>query len=95
MNNPFEEINARLSNIESLILDIKHKKDEDKHSDSDKLLTIKELLEILPERPAKQTVYGWVCSRKIPFEKYGSKLYFKKSIIEVWLNNGRKFNYLK
>lgn len=56
----------------------------------DKLLTISELREYLPEKPARQTVYGWVNNRKVPFEKHGSKLYFKVSDIDLWLANGRQ-----
>lgn len=55
----------------------------------DKLLTIHELQNYLPEKPARQTVYGWVNGRKVPFEKHGKFLYFRKSCIDKWLNNGR------
>jgi hypothetical protein len=59
-------------------------------ADQDKLLTLTELIEFLPDRPAKQTVYGWVNDRLIPFEKHGKKLYFRKSVIDLWLSNGRQ-----
>ena len=55
-----------------------------------KLLTLKELIDYLPEKPAKQTVYGWVNYKKIPFEKHGKKLYFRKSKIDRWLENARQ-----
>ncbi len=57
--------------------------------DTDKLMTLDELIEFLPEHPAKQTVYGWVNYRQIPFTKHGKYLYFRKSEIQNWLNNGR------
>jgi hypothetical protein len=58
--------------------------------ETDKLMTLDELIDFLPEHPAKQTVYGWVNYRQIPFTKHGKYLYFRKSEIETWLNNGRK-----
>ena len=58
--------------------------------DKDKLLTIDELIEYLPEHPARQTVYGWVNNRTIPYQKHGSRLYFLRSDIESWLAKGRQ-----
>jgi hypothetical protein len=61
-----------------------------KQKEQDKLLTIELLIEHLPEHPAKQTIYGWVNYRTIPYEKYGKRLFFRKSSIDFWLANGRK-----
>jgi len=58
--------------------------------ESDKLMTIEELIEFLPEKPAKQTIYGWVNDRLIRFQKHGKRLYFLKSNIDTWLCNGRQ-----
>jgi excisionase family DNA binding protein len=58
--------------------------------DKDSLLTIEELCDYLPGRPAKQTVYGWVNNRIIEFERHGKRLYFRKSVIDAWLKNGRQ-----
>jgi len=58
--------------------------------DQDYLMTIEDLRAYLPEQPARQTVYCWVFDRKIPFEKYGKRLYFRKSAIDTWLANGRR-----
>ena len=49
-----------------------------------------ELCEYLPDKPVKETVYGWVHKRTIPFNKRGKKLYFLKTEIDVWLKAGRK-----
>ncbi len=57
----------------------------------DFLMTVTELQTELPEHPAKQTIYGWVNNRKIPYEKHGKTLYFRKSEIDQWLRNGRKY----
>jgi len=48
-------------------------------------MDIDALCEYLPDKPAKQTVYGWVCKKTIPFHKKGKKLQFLKSEIDRWL----------
>ena len=58
--------------------------------ESDRLLTLPEFLDYLPDRPAKQTVYQWVWGRIVPYEKHGKRLYFRKSTIDKWLANGRE-----
>ena len=62
---------------------------------TNRFLTIDELIEFLPEHPAKQTIYGLVSNRKIPYEKHGKKLYFREFKIQEWLDNGRQMNHLK
>lgn len=59
------------------------------------LMSPEQLSDYLPEHPARQTIYGWVNNRKVPFEKHGRSLLFRKSLIDEWLNNGRQFNHLK
>jgi hypothetical protein len=63
---------------------------QNKTDDVDKLLDLNQLIEYLPERPAKQTIYCKVNDRRIPYEKHGKKLYFRKSIIDKWCDNGRQ-----
>ena len=58
--------------------------------EANKLLTLEELQKYLPENPAKQTVYGLVNDRLIPYEKHGKRLYFRQSNIDKWLSNGRQ-----
>lgn len=58
--------------------------------EQDYLMTLEELRLYVPEEPAKQTVYDWIFKRKIPFEKHGKRVYFRKSAIDVWLQNGRQ-----
>lgn len=58
--------------------------------DRDFLMTLEQLVDYLPEHPANQTVYGWVNDRKVPFEKHGKRLYFRKSTIDTWLDAGRQ-----
>ena len=56
----------------------------------DYLMTIEELRTYLPEQPAQQTVYDWIFKRKIPYEKFSKRLYFRKSSIDQWVANGRQ-----
>ncbi|NMC60244.1 MAG: hypothetical protein GYA51_12810, partial [Candidatus Methanofastidiosa archaeon] len=42
-------------------------------SEEDSLLSIEQLVNYLPEKPARQTVYGWVNTRRVPYEKYGKR----------------------
>ena len=56
----------------------------------DYLMTVEDLRDYLPESPARQTVYGWVNDRRIPFDKHGRRLYFRKSKIDKWISNGRQ-----
>lgn len=53
-------------------------------------LSIDELCEYLPDKPAKQTIYGYVSGNKIPFYKTGKKLRFLKAEIDNWLLVDRK-----
>ena len=53
-------------------------------------MTMKEFREFHPEHPAPTTVYGWVRNGLIPHYKKGKKLFFKRSEIEAWLNDGRQ-----
>jgi hypothetical protein len=57
--------------------------------DEDYLMSVEDLRAYLPENPARQTVYGWINGRRIPYEKHGKRLYFRKSKIDWWLANGR------
>lgn len=39
-------------------------------------MTVEELSAFLPEKPAVQTIYGWVSEEKIPYIKRGKRLFF-------------------
>ena len=58
--------------------------------EKDFLMTMDQLREYLHDNPARQTVYGWVNDRKIPCEKHGKRLWFRKSSIDNWQDNGRQ-----
>ncbi len=92
MTNPFEFIDARLSNIENLLIDLalNPKLNLDETQSNNDWLNLNELCEYLPDRPVKATVYGWVHAGIIPYSKGTKKLQFSKSEIDEWLKTGRK-----
>ena len=90
MTNPFETIDARLSNIENLLIDLKHKsKDGAIDSDSDQLLTIQQASELI--KLSVPTLYGYVSRNEIPFSKRpnSKRLWFSKKELTAWLSEGR------
>ena len=87
MNNPFDTIDARLSNIENLLLDLKNSNNENQ-PESDQLLIIEEAGEFL--HLSVPTLYGYVNRNEIPFSKKGKRLYFSKQELTAWIKTGRK-----
>jgi len=53
--------------------------------ESDRWFNLQELCSYLPDKPARQTVYGWIGQKLIPYHKKGKKLQFLKSEIDAWL----------
>lgn len=89
MNNPFEVIEARLSNIESLILDIKHKPSStEEKSQSDQLLTVDQAAKFL--NLTKPTIYSKVSKGELPYMKKGKRLYFSKDELLEYIKSGKK-----
>lgn len=56
----------------------------------DRWFNIEELCEYIPDKPARQTVYGWVCNHNVPYHKKGKKLQFLKSEIDQWLKSDKR-----
>ena len=89
MNNPFEVIEARLSSIENLILDLKHKPQTvDPTEQPEQLLTIQEAAEFLSL--TVPTIYSKVSKREIPCMKRSKRLYFSRTELLDYLKHGRK-----
>lgn len=55
-------------------------------------MTVEELSDFLPEKPAVQTIYGWVSDSLIPFIKRGKRLFFNRAAIIQWNLDGRPAN---
>ena len=91
MNNPFELLDARLSNIESLLLDLKHSANNlTPNPDKNDLLTIQQAGEFL--HLSVPTLYLKVSKSEIPVCKLpGSRrLWFSKQELTDWIKTGRK-----
>ena len=50
----------------------------------DQEMTVEELSDFLPEKPAVQTIYGWVSEERIPYIKRGKRLFFVRRAIIRW-----------
>ncbi len=72
----------KVNNLEELI-----RTSANTQPDEDIWFNLEALCNYLPDRPAKQTVYGWVFQKKIPYHKKGKKLQFLKSEIDEWLHS--------
>lgn len=89
MTNPFEVIDKRLSNIENLLLDIKHPPaskvlDESKEN----FLTITEAASFL--KISVNTIYSKVSRKELPSMKKNGRLYFSNLDLVNYLKSGRK-----
>lgn len=89
MQNPFDSINERLSNIENLLLDLKQKKQPivSQINTSD-ILTIQEAADLL--HLSVPTCYTKVSKRELPHTKKGGRLYFSRQELMTWLKQGRR-----
>ena len=90
MNNPFDVIEARLSTIETLLLDIKHTPSPQPNTGQQKQwLDLNELIEYDPEKRTKATWYSKISKGQIPYHKKGKKVFFLRTEIDQWLKEGR------
>lgn len=92
MENPFEQIDRRLSNIEQLLLAIKHSPVQSLLPPNvlPDLLSVKEAAKLV--NLAVPTIYGLVGRNEIPFHKrnHSKKLYFSRHELEDWIRQGRR-----
>ena len=88
MKNPFEILDLRLNNIESILLDIKHKPKKENESNDDNPLGIKDVAKLtgytLP------TLYGYCQRNEIPYHKKHNRLFFFKPEIIDWIKTGKQ-----
>lgn len=96
MNNPFEVIEARLSCIENLILDLKHPprdlghfpKNENPFKKEDELYNIQGAADFLHLKVP--TIYSKVSRGELKNMKRGKRLYFSKLDLIEYLEEGRR-----
>ena len=88
MINPFEILNERLANIETLLLDIKHKPEEEEKSEN---LTVKETAEVL--KVSEQSVHNYIKRGLIPALKMGRILLIKREDLDNALTEVKSLKY--
>jgi len=88
MKNPFEAIDVRLSNIETLLLDIKHKPKEKEKPEN---YTVKEASQLL--KVSEQSVHNYIKKGFIPAQKLGRILLIKRIDLEQSLNDVKSLRY--
>lgn len=88
MQNPFEFLDKRLTNIEDLLLSIKHGKDSLSDDNQKDILRIEDAMKLTGL--AKQTIYQMASSGRIPHVKKGRRLYFNRNELNEWLMSGAK-----
>lgn len=89
MNNPFEVLEERLSNIESLILNLKNTPIEQVGIvEKDELLTVQDTAKFLSL--TVPTVYTLISKGELPVMKRSKRCYFSKAELINYLKLGRK-----
>lgn len=85
MDNPFATLDARLTNIESLLLDLKHGQPKQVLPPPKRIVDLDGLLKARPYIGSKGTVYKKVSKGLIPHSKNGKRLIFDLQVIDEWL----------
>jgi excisionase family DNA binding protein len=88
MSNPFEILNERLANIETLLLEIKYKPEEDEKSEN---LTVKETAEFL--KVSEQSIHNYIKKGFIPAQKMGRILLIKRAELNEALTEVKSLKY--
>lgn len=84
--NEVSALRREISELKSLILSMKPATEKEPLPE---YLDIDELREYLPSKPARQTVYGLVSAKQIPFHKFNGKLFFNRQEVDAWLATKR------
>jgi excisionase family DNA binding protein len=89
MQNPFEALETRLNNIETLLLDLKHlPKEQGEQPQQDELLTVQDTAKFLSL--SVPTIYGLISKGELPVMKRSKRCYFSKVELINYLKQGRK-----
>ena len=88
MTNPFIEIDARLSNIENLLLDIKHKPKEDNLNEK---LSIQEVAKELSV--SEITVHNYIKKGILPATKIGRRVFISRTALNDALREVKSLKY--
>ncbi|MDR6845941.1 helix-turn-helix domain-containing protein [Flavobacterium granuli] len=86
-SNPFETIDQRLSNIENLLLDIKHSPKEE----TEKIFSVKELADYAGV--SELSIRNYISEGKIQAERIGRKILIRQSQFEKGLEEVKSLKY--
>ncbi|WP_244307320.1 helix-turn-helix domain-containing protein [Flavobacterium fluviatile] len=81
------KLHDKLEHLEKLILRISTTAEN-----KDELLNVEEVSNLLDLSVA--TIYSKVCSKEIPFNKKGKRIYFYKQELMEWIKSGRVKTYI-
>lgn len=89
MTNPFEAIDSRLSNIENLLLEIKHSPVQVNETSKPqvKIFRVKTAAEFLGI--AESTLYVLTSKKEVPFYKKNGRIYFMEADLIDYLKQAR------
>lgn len=87
MNNPFELLEARLLNIETLLLDIKHPK----QNTENKLYSVKELAKYAGV--SELSIRNYIKEGKIKAKQIGRRLFIEQTQFEKGLSEVKSLKY--
>ena len=80
------DLKEEVSGLKDLINTLIHRTPAE---NADQWMNIDQLRAYHPDRPARSTIYDWVCQNRIPVHKDGKKLRFLRSEIDQWLSGGK------
>lgn len=87
MSNPFEALEIRLSNIENLLLDIKHPH----QTKENKLFSVKDLA--VYAGVSELTIRNWIIEGKVKAKKIGRRLFIEQNQFEKGLSEVKSLKY--
>jgi excisionase family DNA binding protein len=88
MSNPFEVLEKRLSNIENLLLDIKHKEEP---AQEPKLYSVAELAQYAGV--SELSIRNWITEGKIQAKRIGRRILIDKLQFDNGLNEVKSLKY--
>ena len=88
MTNPFEDLNARLSNLEALTLEALQCLRNSTAAAPPEVGGIELAQQVT--RLSKPRLYALVSARGIPHAKRGNKLYFNRAELLAWVEQGKR-----
>lgn len=91
MTNPFEIIDARLSNIEGMLIKLLNNSQSGKQVLVDDRCFLKDAIEITGLKSS--TIYKLTMENKIPHSHFGRKLVFSRRELNIWIEDQTKREY--